>query len=212
MLIRTGAGTGNNKGKGKGAARDEPEEVPDSEEDVGQPVAREQLAGKYKEKESTPDPIDCIQSDEARPRSPKQHAFERLSPKPNDRRIPPDGPATAHLRTRIRDRESKVVDVDAPSEEDEIQPAVFSDVDDGPPHDKVAATPNGRLRIPKGAVANKIPMFEQQQGPSPPRPPKPQKNAIRTIDFTQPSVKQAMKPKGGKVGSFADTKTSRIHS
>lgn len=202
MLIRTGAGTGKNKGKGKRAARDEPEEVPDSEEDVGQPVAREQLTGKHKEKESTPDPIDCIQSDEARPRSPRQHAFERPSPKPKDRRIPPDGPATAHLRTRLRDMESEVVDVDASSEEDEIQSAWHSDVDVVPPHDKVAATPNGRLHIPKGAVANKIPMFEQQKGLSPPRLLKPQKSAVPTIDLQSSSIKLSMRPRSGKVGYF----------
>ncbi|OJT12819.1 Ubiquitin-like-specific protease 2 [Trametes pubescens] len=193
------AGTGKNKGKGKAVARAEPVEVPDSEEDVGQPVAREQLPGKHMEKEFTPDPIDLFQSDEARTSPPKQHAFERPSPKPKDRRLPPDGPATARLRGQRRGVEREVVDVDAPSEEDEIQSARFSDDGDVPLFNKIAATPNGRQDIPRGAVTNKIPMFDQKGPPSIPRPPKPRNGTIPTIDLKQSTTsrKAAMRPRNG---------------
>ncbi|OSD07592.1 hypothetical protein PYCCODRAFT_629081 [Trametes coccinea BRFM310] len=191
-----GAGTGSLNGKGKAAvAAFEPVVIPDSDEERGARLS------KGKRKESTPDPLDCIDVPEPSTSKRKSatapiHDFERTSDDEQLGRLPPDGPSTIRLQQQQQSR-GEIVDIDLVSD-DEIESASGFDQDDGLV--RKVATPNGRQHIPQGAVRQKITMYELKDAPPPPPPPKPAKQAQPpTIDLLkQQTRKGQMKPRNPK--------------
>ena len=207
ILTRIDAGPSNGKGKApanarNGSAQAVVEVISDSE-DMGVGYPRKAEAGKGREKESTPDPIDCIESKDHEPsistrkrtRTPT-HDFETPSDDESRRRLPRDGLNTTRLRDRIaRSSEPEVVDVDAIS--DDIESASGFD-DPELVQLRNVATPNGRQEIPRGAVQDKIRIYEQDKPLPPPKPPQP--DWVPTIDLSkQISRKAAMKPRTSNV-------------
>ncbi|KAJ2993009.1 hypothetical protein NUW54_g7803 [Trametes sanguinea] len=91
---------------------------------------------KGKQKESTPDPLDCIDDREPstfKRNSPQPpHDFERTSDDEKQSRLPPDGPSTIRLQQQQQARRD-VVDIDLVSDDDEIESASGFDQEDGLP-------------------------------------------------------------------------------
>ncbi|KAI8978855.1 hypothetical protein BD414DRAFT_120430 [Trametes punicea] len=204
----TGAGQNDSKGKtpiqaDAGMKHPEPEIIPDSQEDRSSGPPK----GKGREKASTPDPLDCIGSEDhepmtssRRPGGSPPHDFDIPSDDERRRRLPTDGPSTIRLRKQLARRTEavEVVNVDASSDHDEIESASGFDRDDV--RRRNVATPNGRRDIPPGSVREKIGIFEQKDARPSPKPP--QQAPLRTIDLRleqqQQSRKGGMKPRNAK--------------
>ncbi|OCH91910.1 cysteine proteinase [Obba rivulosa] len=140
----------------------EPIEIPDDEEDIGEPVTGFASAHHRRRKSSSPDPIDSFSAASSSHPAQRHHPFSRpSSPEPPRRPQVEDGENTVRLRERVRSHEPPVTVVEDsdPLETDPI--TAFSD-DDAMQR---AKTPNGKTHIPANNVRQKVKAFETHNAP-----------------------------------------------
>ncbi|EMD31406.1 hypothetical protein CERSUDRAFT_119788 [Gelatoporia subvermispora B] len=136
----------------------EPIEVPDDDEDIGQPLTRTDLSQYRHKKSSSPDPIDSLPAAGSSHYPRLSHPFSRpSSPDPQRHSQVPDGDSTRRLRERVQQREPEVLEVDDsdPLVNDPIE--AFSDDD---ATTQRAKTPSGRTVIPTNNVRKKVEAIE----------------------------------------------------